>query len=202
MPVRTIALPAVILLIAAAGLAAAGRIGPQALPSPTLLGAVTDSEGRPLPDATVELSLPATTGSARTVTTGKDGAYRFERVVPGLYVLSVRLLGFGPAIRDLEIGGGADEFRFDVRLDPLSRETVVVDPSLATPDRRVVCGLTMITPPNIDPKIVAPASRPPQAIPFNDRTIPVPSAAPPPSTAKPTMRIVQPAMCWDPTPAR
>jgi hypothetical protein len=202
MSARSIALPAVILLLAAAGLVAAGRVGLQALPSHTLLGTVTDPGGRPLQSATVELSLPATTGSVHIVTTGTDGAYRFERIVPGLYVLTVRLPGFGSAIRDLEIGDGADEFRFDVQLEPSSRENAVIVPP-AGPDRRVVCGLTMITPSNIDPKIVVPGNRPPQSMPFNDRTIPVPPATPraPQSTVKPTMRIAQPTMCWDPMPA-
>jgi len=129
MSARSIALPAVILLLAATGLVAAGRVGPQALPSHTLLGTVTDPGGRPLQSATVELSLPATAGS--------------------------------------------------------------------------VHGLTMITPSNIDPKIVVPGNRPPQSMPFNDRTIPVPPATPqaPQSTVKPTMRIAQPTMCWDPMPA-
>src|SRR6187401_1412195 len=82
---------------------AAVTFGQQGLSTHTLLGTVTDAGRRPLPRAVVELSLPASTGSVRTVTTSRDGTYRFDRVVPGLYVLTVRLAGFGSAIRDLEV---------------------------------------------------------------------------------------------------
>ena len=142
MSARSIPLSAVILLITVAGLVASGGAGSQALASHTLLGTVTDPGGRPLQGATVELSLPATTGSVRTLTTGIDGTYRFERVVPGLYVLTVRLSGFGPAIRELEIGDGPGEFRFDVRLEVSRPQNGVTTPAPAGPDRRVVCGLT------------------------------------------------------------
>ena len=101
MSARWIVLPAAILVVAAAGLVAAGSPGVQLVQSHTLIGTVADQAGRPLPGATVELSLPAVTGSVRTVTTGSDGTYRFERIVPGVYVLTVRLAGFGSAIRRL-----------------------------------------------------------------------------------------------------
>ena len=204
MSARSIALPAVIVLVAAAGLALAGEPR-QASPAHTLLGTVSDPDGRPLPGATVELSLPASTNSVRTMVTGSDGTYRFERVVPGLYVLAVRFPGFGPSIRDLEIGGGANEFEFDVQLQPSGRENAAPSAAPAAPRRRVVCGLTMITPPNIDPKIVAPGPRPPQSSPFNDRTTPDPLVPGSPlqpqplqSIVRPSMRIVQPTMCWEP----
>lgn len=203
MSARSIVLSAAILVVAAAGLGGAGAPAQQLVQSHTLLGTVADQSGGALPGATVELSFPAPNGSVRTVTTGTDGAYRFERVVPGLYVLTVRLPGFGSAIRDLEIGGGGDEFRLDVQLQPSNRGNAGADPASAGPARRVVCGLTMITPPNLDPKIVVPGARPPQAMPFNDRMTPAPLTKPqvPQSIVKPTMRIGQPTMCWDPAPA-
>ena len=202
MSARSIVLSAAILVVAAAGLVAAGAPGRQLVQSHTLLGTVADQSGRPLPGATVELSLPAANGSVRTVTTGNDGTYRFERVVPGVYVLTARLSGFGSAIRDLEIGGGGDEFRLDVQLQPSNRGNAAADPAPAGPARRVVCGLTMITPSNVDPKIVVPGVRPPQAMPFSDRTNPAPPTKPqvPQTIVKPTMRIGQPTLCWDPTP--
>jgi len=202
MSARWIVLPAAILAVAAAGLVAAGSPGVQLVQSHTLIGTVADQAGRPLPGATVELSLPAVTGSVRTVTTGSDGTYRFERIVPGVYVLTVRLAGFGSAIRDLEIGGGGDEFRLDVQLQPSNRGNAAADPAPAGPARRVGCGLTMITPPNVDPKIVVPGVRPPQAMPFSDKTNPAPPKEPqlPQTIVKPTMRIARPTMCWDPTP--
>jgi hypothetical protein len=202
MSARWIVFSAAILVVGAASLVAAGATGLQVVQSHILLGTVADQSGRPLPGATVELSLPVATGSVRTVTTGNDGAYRFEHVVPGVYVLTATLSGFGSAIRDLEIGGGADEFRLDVQLQPSNRGNPSADAAPAGPARRVVCGLTMITPPNVDPRIVVPGARAPQAMPFSDRTNPAPSTKPqlPQTIVKPTMRIGQPTMCWDPTP--
>jgi len=198
----TARLPVMLALMMITG-AARAVPGQQALSSHTLFGAVTDTGGKPLPGATVELSQAASTSSVRTMVSGADGTYRIERILPGLYVLTVRLGGFGPVIRDLEIGGGGQEFRFDVQLQPLLPGARNPGPSASLgPDRRVVCGLTIITPQNPDPKILAP--NPPRgATPFNDRLV-----APPPGfqdapAVKGTMRTVQPTMCWDPvTPAR
>jgi hypothetical protein len=202
MSARSFALLGGFLVVAAAAVGAAG-FGPQGLPSHTLTGRVTDTDGQPLAGTTVELSLPASTGSVGTMVTGRDGTYRFERVVPGAYVLTARLAGFSIAIRDLDIGGGDAEFRFDFQLNPWFADDTGQVPSPAGPQRRVVCGLTMITPPNADPKMFAPALPQPPATPYSDRLIP---GAPPKSPdlprlpVKPTMRTVQPTICWDPTP--
>jgi hypothetical protein len=203
MPARSFALPCAIL---AAAVAVAGAAGftPQGLASHTLLGTVTDTGGRPLPGTTVELSLPASTGSVRTMITEADGRYRFERVVPGLYVLTARLPGFGSTIRDLEIGDGDSEFQLNVQLKPSVGDDAIRVPAPSGPQRRVVCGLTMITPLNPDPKMIAPAQQPsPETPPFSDRLIPGPllkSPEPQRLPVKPTLRTVQPTICWDPAP--
>jgi hypothetical protein len=170
--------------LAAVLIAVTARLsGQQPLPSHTLLGKVSDTNGTSLPGLTVELSNPASTDSVRTAVTGADGRYRFERVVPGVYVLAFRLPGFVPVLRDLEIGSGSEDFEFDAKMQPLAAGTLSL-PSPAGPQRRVVCGLTMMTPPrNPDPKIVVPNPQPNGARP-----------------ATPTMRTVQPTMCWDPVP--
>ena len=137
--------------------ASRGMSAQQALSSHTLVGTVTDPGSQPLGGATVELSQAASTNSVRTVVTAADGRYRLERILPGLYVLTVRLAGFGAAIRDLEIGGGSDEFALDVQLRPLLADNKnAAPPASLGPDRRVVCGLTMITPQNPDRKMTVP----------------------------------------------
>jgi hypothetical protein len=179
--------------------ASRGMSAQQALSSHTLLGTVTDPGGQPLGGATVELSQAASTNSVRTVVTAGDGRYRLERILPGLYVLTVRLAGFGAAIRDIEIGGGSDEFALDVQLRPLLADNKnAAPPASLGPDRRVVCGLTMITPQNPDRKMAVPNSPPAATIPFNDRLVPTPKRPQDAQSAKGTIRAVQPTICWDP----
>jgi len=118
-----------------------------------------------------------------------------------LISVGVRLAGFGSAIRDLEVGGGDEAFQFDVQLErALAGGTVV--PPLALPDRRVVCGLTMISPRNPDPRMIAPGQQPPPATPSNDRMLPGAPKAPdqPGPSPRGTMRTIQPTICWDPAP--
>ena len=154
----------------------------QALSAHTLLGTVTDTAGRALPGVTVDLSRPAESNTVRTLVTDGNGRYRIEKVLPGAYVLSFRLPGFGSAIRDIEVGGGGPEFEYDVELRPASGGSATL-PNPPGPSRKVVCGLTVITPPEgIDPGIQVPKS-----------VIP-PGAA----QVKPTMRIIQPTLCWEP----
>ena len=175
MPGRFFVLLTAILLAIVAGPAAR-----RGLPSHSLVGAVTDTNGNVLPGVTVELANPAASGSVRTVTTGSDGHYRIDRVLPGLYVLTLRLAGFGPVIRDIEIGGGDAEFEFDVQLKPVGSQPSAIAPAANQPQRRVVCGMTVISPPrSVDPGIL------------------VPKAPPQGSAAKPTIRAIQPTLCWE-----
>jgi hypothetical protein len=156
----------------------------QTLSSHALVGTVTDAGGRPLAGATVELSQAGSTNSVRTMVTAADGKYRLERILPGLYVLTVRLAGYGAAIRDLEIGAGPDEFALDVQLSPLLPDRKNPTPSASLgPDRRVICGLTVITPQSPDPKMTAPNPAPPRL-----------QGAP---AVKGSIRTVQPGLCWD-----
>lgn len=176
------------ILVAISVVMAAVVMAQQRLPSHTLLGTVTDASGARLPGVTVELTNPASTDSLRTVVTDANGRYRIERVVPGLYVLTFRLPGFAPVIRDLDIGSGDEEFEFDVRMVVGAGQPPLAMSAPAGPQRRVVCGLTLITPRNVDPKMVLP-----------DRQPPPPQNGPSP-TVKPMIRTVQPTMCWDPAP--
>jgi hypothetical protein len=170
-----------ILLMAAALTCSAAAAAPQLLSTHTLIGAVTDSSGRALPGVTIDLSRPAEANTVRTVVTDVNGRYRIEKVLPGAYVLAFRLPGFGSAIRDIDIGGGGPEFEYDVQLTPAAGGRVTLPTG---PSRKVVCGMTVVTPPaGIDPGIQAPRSAaPPGAVPV-----------------KPAMRVIQPTMCWEPT---
>jgi len=58
-------------------------------------GRVTDTSGTPLPGATIEGTSPSLQG-ARVGVTGRDGAYRFPAVPPGIYRVVASLSGFRP----------------------------------------------------------------------------------------------------------
>jgi hypothetical protein len=157
----------------------------QTLQPHTLTGTVTGPAGRALPGATVELSRPAESGTVRSVSTDEEGRYRIERLLPGDYVLAVRLAGYAPAIRELEVGGGPLIFEYDVELSPASPSGPRDAPS-SQPTKRVVCGMTVISPPaDFDKGIQGPKSQPPRGAP----------------QVKPTIRAVQPALCWEPSSA-
>jgi hypothetical protein len=170
-----------VLLIGAVLVLTSAVTAQQSLPSHALVGRVTDSAGQHLPGVTVELTRPAESNSLRTVVTGRDGRYRIDKVLPGLYVLAFRLPGFRSAIRDIEIGGGGPEFEYDVQLTPSAAGNLTV-PDGTGPSRKVICGMTMVTPPlGIDPGIHAPKPQPPVG-----------------QQVKPTIRTVQPTMCREP----
>src|SRR6266540_316499 len=64
-----------------------------------LTGNVTDRGLFPLPDATVSVSGPI----HRETITAADGQYRFHRLVPGTYTLTVTKFGFVTATRTVEV---------------------------------------------------------------------------------------------------
>jgi hypothetical protein len=65
----------------------------------TLSGRVLDSSRAAVPDAVVTMLDIATNASAVTIT-GADGAFRFTRVTPGQYRLTVEKPGFRQQVRD------------------------------------------------------------------------------------------------------
>jgi hypothetical protein len=168
------------LALAGVALAAVVVVAQSRLSSHTLLGTVTDRSGTPLPGVTVDLNRPGeTTGMVRTVVTDSNGRYRIERILPGAYVLTLRLSGFATAIRDLEIGGGPTEFEYDVQLTT-AVGTAVPAPQVA---KRVVCGMTLITPPlDVDRGIYGPKAPPAET-----------------QQVKPAIRAIQPTLCWEPS---
>src|ERR1041385_4559168 len=65
----------------------------QGLTSGTVTGTVTDPNGAVIPNATVALEN-AVTGYNRSMTTGADGAFRFDNVPFNNYVYSASASGF------------------------------------------------------------------------------------------------------------
>jgi len=86
--------------------AVAPAIG-QTSSSGTIHGAVKDDTGGALPGVTVTIASPALQVGTKAVTTGADGAYRFEQLPGGTYQLKFELQGFGTYVRsDLQLAIG------------------------------------------------------------------------------------------------
>jgi hypothetical protein len=80
-----------VVLLAAASAALAGETG-------SISGKVTDASGGPVPGVIVKVSgaqLPA----GRTSVTSANGAYNFQRLIPGKYTVAAELTGLGKANR-------------------------------------------------------------------------------------------------------
>jgi hypothetical protein len=66
----------------------------------SITGNVTDASGAVLPGATVTLTGEKLIGGAATQVTDSTGAYRFDRLPPGAYVVKFELQGFRGFTRD------------------------------------------------------------------------------------------------------
>ncbi len=106
-------------------MAANGALGPVGVAAQETLrvaGVVTDDgTGAPVEGATVRLADPS--GSVRETVTGPQGAFAFEAVPPGAYVLGVRRIGYEVLSTPLEAGPDAQSL--DVRLRP---QAIPLDP--------------------------------------------------------------------------
>jgi len=60
----------------------------------SLVGTVTDTEGKPLPGVTVEVTSPSLQG-LRSTTTAGDGHYKLSSLPPGVYRVTATLPGLG-----------------------------------------------------------------------------------------------------------
>jgi len=69
----------------------------QTLTTGQVLGQVIDPSGAGVPGANVELR-DASTGAIRTATTNSEGQYVFPQVTPGVYSVTVTVVGFAKAV--------------------------------------------------------------------------------------------------------
>src|SRR5262245_14847711 len=90
----------------------------------TATGRVFDQTGAAIPGVTVEL-LPGKTGTARSMLTGEDGAYRFDNVAAGRVEVSFRLINFSTVRRTLTVATG-ETLRTDVTLVVSSTADITV----------------------------------------------------------------------------
>ncbi|MBY0496136.1 MAG: TonB-dependent receptor [Cyanobacteria bacterium] len=60
----------------------------------SITGVVTDSSGAVLPGATITLTSDRLIGGPQTQVSDTSGAYRFDRLVPGVYLVKFELQGF------------------------------------------------------------------------------------------------------------
>ena len=72
---------------------------PLRLRSGRIIGAVTDSQGTPLPGVTVEATSPKLVGKAAS-TTDEDGTYRLLNLAAGSYKITFTLDGFQTLVRE------------------------------------------------------------------------------------------------------
>ena len=123
--------PALFLLTAMHGSAAAQRpVAPLPIPH-TLVGFVHDTLGNPVDSVLV--FIPS---EKRRVMTTADGKFRFDDVKPGTYDVSARRLGYLPLIKEVVVaeGGGTTTFR----LVPIVR---TLAPVVTTVDRGGLSGV-------------------------------------------------------------
>jgi iron complex outermembrane receptor protein len=64
-------------------------------------GTVVDETGNGVPGATVQLAGPS---GRQLATSGQGGAYRFAGLSAGMYQVTVSLVGFSQAMRDVVVG--------------------------------------------------------------------------------------------------
>jgi len=81
-------------------------------------GTVTDASGAVLPGVNVTLSSPTrTAGSNQTVVTDERGAFQFQRIVPGEYIVKAELQGFRPAEQRGIVVNADQTSRADLKLE-------------------------------------------------------------------------------------
>ncbi len=107
----------------------------QGVTGSAVTGTVTDEEGKPIQDATVQLRNPAT-GQTFTATTGASGEYFLDNVAPGgPYILTATAAGFQTTTREgiqLTLG---ERLKIDLVVKSFGEEIKVVAHFDALADR-------------------------------------------------------------------
>ena len=79
---------------------------------------VVKSEGQPIPGATVK----ATQGDRILLTlTDNDGAFRFDGMTPGQWIVSVDMFGFDPGRKEVQVAATPTRFDFTLQLRSRTR---------------------------------------------------------------------------------
>ncbi|HEY8483223.1 MAG TPA: TonB-dependent receptor [Longimicrobiales bacterium] len=95
--------------------------GPEVQQPDTIQGQVTDREGNPLNGAEVVL-----VELGRKAVTAQDGTFRFADVPHGRYTLSVRLPGYAPVVRQIEVAERTASLRVELREAPFQMDAITV----------------------------------------------------------------------------
>src|SRR5262245_26217604 len=99
-------------------------VGAQAADTGTISGLVVDRDGQPVADATATITgdrLPA----GRSVTTGANGLYQFEYLIPGEYTIQIEKAGVTGSRRTAVVEVGRDT-QVDVVVGLTVSETLTV----------------------------------------------------------------------------
>ncbi|MEZ4700505.1 MAG: carboxypeptidase-like regulatory domain-containing protein [Rhodothermales bacterium] len=87
----------------------------RAQPSYRLTGTVTDaSNNEPLPGVHIFLA-----SRQQGTTTDRNGAYTIEGIESGAYQVVISMVGFNPAVAQVQLIGESTHFRLDVSLNPI-----------------------------------------------------------------------------------
>ena len=105
----------------------------QAQQGATLSGRVTDPQGAALPGATVTLHERARTRGRLSTVTDAAGAYRFERLAPGEYLVEVDARGFAAGVAQAVNVARDSAATLDVRLEVAGVAAEVVVTASDTP---------------------------------------------------------------------
>ena len=81
----------------------------------SVVGAIKDPTGLPMPQATVEIRSLAT-NTVRTTTTSDKGDYDFVAIQPGRYALTAKQSGFKETTRTFEVAVG-QRLQLDLSLE-------------------------------------------------------------------------------------
>ncbi len=90
----------------------------------SISGVVKDSQGGVVPGAMVKISGPMLP-AGRELTTGSNGTYQFQRLLPGVYKVETSMSGLGTAVRDVRISVDVDA-QVNFVLSPAASEEVTV----------------------------------------------------------------------------
>lgn len=126
--IRTITFALACALLAASATHAQSTGARAQVPGATLSGRVTDPRGAGLAGASVTLYDRARTQLRLSTTTDAQGAYRFERLAPGAYLVAAEAEGFAQsAAREVEVvrGSSVPDLDFQLEVAGVSTEVVV-----------------------------------------------------------------------------